>query len=558
MKQLFCIFFLFYTFVYSQELIRNPSFEDNQRCPSLSGTTRFDMVDFWDITYQNPDPTLTYFGSYYFNKCDSDTNVICLRNSSVPLSLLGYSYAYKGNAYVGIYTFNNSNEDFVKTRRLFISQQLKTNLDAEAKYDVSMFVSFADNYNVFNNSLHVLFSPTFTFFLTDFIGGGAINLSDFHPQVKFEDYGYQLNVVNGWQEVNGSFVADGSERFITIGNFKNNNESDTSTWGFGQPNGYCGWNWGASFYFIDDVSLTLGIDAGKDTVICTTENKNLPLKASAGWQHYTWYLQGNAIDTGRAITINIPGTYIVKGTVDSLPNYAKYDTVVVSATTLSNAFYASTVTADTTICTGTQAALRIYPTQNNFTYEWSNGATSQTTNIQDSGTYSVRIYESNCYKTEHTHVSFFDQQALLDSAQIHLTNLNHIITANPGFTKYTWSTGDTTKQISISASALKAGWLRLSAYTSDGCLVHDSVFVNYQELPIIIPNPQQSGKGNVFTILNLPSNSLVYVYDHLGKQVLQSTNYSNNFVLDFTASALYYYKIVLSNGEVINGKVFVV
>ena len=107
---------MFYTFAYSQELIRNPSFEDNQRCPSLSGATRFDMVDFWDITYQNPDPTLTYFGSYYFNKCDSDTNVICLRNSSVPSSLLGYSYAYIGNAYVGIYIYQQSHELVSRSR----------------------------------------------------------------------------------------------------------------------------------------------------------------------------------------------------------------------------------------------------------------------------------------------------------------------------------------------------------------------------------------------------------------------------------------------------------
>jgi hypothetical protein len=49
----------------------------------------------------------------------------------------------------------------------------------------------------------------------------------------------------------------------------------------------------------------------------------------------------------------------------------------------------------------------------------------------------------------------------------------------------------------------------------------------------------------------------VYLYDNHGKQVLQSTNYSNNFALDFSASALYYYKIVMSNGEVINGKVVV-
>ena len=56
---------------------------------------------------------------------------------------------------------------------------------------------------------------------------------------------------------------------------------------------------------------------------------------------------------------------------------------------------------------------------------------------------------------------------------------------------------------------------------------------------------------------NLIINSQVYVYDNLGKQVLQSTNYSNNFSLYFTASAMYYCKIVLSNGEVINRKVVV-
>ena len=97
----------------------------------------------------------------------------------------------------------------------------------------------------------------------------------------------------------------------------------------------------------------------------------------------------------------------------------------------------------------------------------------------------------------------------------------------------------------------------MRALSSEGCIINDSVEVYLNELPIIIPNPQQSGNGNVFTILNLASNSQVYLYDNLGKQVLQSTNYSNNFALDFSASALYYYKIVMSNGEVINGKVVV-
>ena len=60
----------------------------------------------------------------------------------------------------------------------------------------------------------------------------------------------------------------------------------------------------------------------------------------------------------------------------------------------------------------------------------------------------------------------------------------------------------------------------LSATNSDGCLVTDTIEIIYKELPVIIPNPQFIGKGNTFTILNLPTGSSVYLYDALGQQLL--------------------------------------
>ena len=98
----------------------------------------------------------------------------------------------------------------------------------------------------------------------------------------------------------------------------------------------------------------------------------------------------------------------------------------------------------------------------------------------------------------------------------------------------------------------------MRALSSEGCIINDSVEVYLNELPIIVPNPQLASEA--FKIINLPQGSNVNLYDALGQIVFEINNYTLNASSPLGrlgGASIYYYKIVLSNGEVINGKVVV-
>jgi hypothetical protein len=536
---------------FSQNLIPNGDFETGTCCPNNSCDWIFPCSDAFGNSYAFWGAETSLFNGRSLSGCSSSITEFY---RSVPSNKWGYQIPLSGIAYAGIKSIFKAPNFVSDDWRLFLFTRTLRPLTNGAKYDINVSVSLTDHSRLACNNLQVLFcdtSPVLTFNSS----GGVGNLVSYTNWVSFTGVDSLNDKVN-WMPLSCSYFARGTENYLSIGNYLPDSLSTYYAVPSDYPADTLGIFWDDADYYVDDVSITLGIDAGKDTSICGAFGSFLELKASAGWQHYQW---SNGV-AGRNTTITQPGVYVVTGTIDSLPGFTKSDTVVVSLSANSMALSQLKLPKDTTICKGEPIEIIASHSTPNMTYLWNNGSSANPLIVDDAGSYVLLTQLGACYKRDTIVVSTFPiNQMLLDSSEIRMSNLNNLltITANPGFTQYTWSTGDTTKQISFSASTIKVGWLGLSAYTLDGCLVHDSVFVNYQELPIIIPNPQQSGKGNVFTILNLPSNSQVYLYDNHGKQVLQSTNYSNNFALDFSASALYYYKIVMSNGEVINGKVVV-
>jgi len=533
---------------FSQELLRNPSFENNCYAINYSPFTNAACTE-WDIFFSNPNPYLDYNSSYYFTTNGFFHDTCNAYNTTVPLSNYGNQMPRTGNAYTGIYTFNNDTESFIQNARNFANQKLSKILIDEARYDVLFYISLSNFYNVFNNSLQVLFSDTFPY-VKRTPQGTLLNLESYHPQVNFQILGYQLNMVDSWQLLKGSFIANGTEEFMTIGNYKNNDHSDTNYWGGGKPFGYCGHSWNHSYYFIDDVSLTLGMDAGRDTVICANDTNTINLKASAGWQHYAWSTAtGATVGNNRAISINAPGTYIVTGTVDSLPNYSKIDTVVVTAYNIVPALFAAHTPNDTTVCAQTPVTLKIVNPNNQLTYNWQiNNSTAPSIIANDSGVYYVKIYSGTCYKTDSVTVSYYNnQQSLIDSNTIHITNLQNTITANSGFTNYEWR--DENNEViattqSVSAPPLRGSailkqnefWVGLLAINSEGCLIKDTLQVIYTELPINYPTIVHKSKEKL-VFKNLPGGATVSVYNSLGQGIpytLQSGS---------LAEGVYYYVV---------------
>ncbi len=223
-KKLLLFFFLLPVFVGAQNLVPNPSFEDTISC-----YIDIDSVKFWhNPTGYSPD----YFNSHM-------QSILPYSDFKVPLNLYGYQTAKTGVGYVGIITaFIGAND------REYIQSELLDTLIAGQKYFVSFYVCIPDSSPYSSNDIGAFFSDT------------AISSSNFlylpyNPQVSNNSFSNPIDIFNSWILVKDSFIASGGEKYITIGNFKNDVNTDTINFNYNsliQPFGYS---------YIDDIRVSV-------------------------------------------------------------------------------------------------------------------------------------------------------------------------------------------------------------------------------------------------------------------------------------------------------------
>jgi hypothetical protein len=155
--------------------------------------------------------------------------------------------------------------------------------------------------------------------------GGLVNVI---PQVENPRHHIIVDTVN-WTKVQGCFTANGTESYLTLGNFYPDSLTDTMSVPY-VPHGLVD---NASF-FIDDVSViesTATIKADNDTTIL--KDDTITLGKSIEGMPVDWYdLQGNLLAASSTINISPTTTtsYVVK--MDLCGNVS-YDTVTVSVST---------------------------------------------------------------------------------------------------------------------------------------------------------------------------------------------------------------------------------
>lgn len=214
----YCLFILFFLIikVHSQNLVPNYSFEDTLHCPSMGG--QMNLAPPWfQPTTGTPD---------YFNECSS--------TSGVPTNG-GYQYAKTGKAYAGFILFA-----FTSFRE-YIEVPLISTLLAGKNYCVSFYVNLSERSNVAIDAIGLYFS-------NDSITSNSYFNLPYQPQVKNSDENV-LNDTANWVLISGDYIAVGEEKYITIGNFKNNADTDSLFLGGGGGS--------VAYYYIDDVSITL-------------------------------------------------------------------------------------------------------------------------------------------------------------------------------------------------------------------------------------------------------------------------------------------------------------
>jgi hypothetical protein len=209
-------------------LVPNGSFECTAHC-FVSGLGQIQSAAPWTYVDATEPPDL-------FNSCFSfDVNI------QVPANFRGNQAAHTGSGYAGVRTQNDASSD---PRAGYIQVQLSTPLTAGEDYDLSFWVSLADNYGMSMGGLGAYFS----------VGPVApgdyspLNTHGIIPQIE-SDLFTHFSDPNTWSEITGTYTAVGGENYIVIGNFKTT---------FSPPSPLvtytcCGSS--LSYYYIDDVSL---------------------------------------------------------------------------------------------------------------------------------------------------------------------------------------------------------------------------------------------------------------------------------------------------------------
>jgi gliding motility-associated-like protein len=207
-------------------LINNPSFEDQLNCPVNAQTTLINNCNGWFTPLRTtPD---------CFNPCGQNAH-------SVPLNSNGYQYPKSGQCYAGIINSYRRNNLKINYRE-YIETKLQSPLINNENYEISMFVTLADKSKYICNSIGIYFS-------TDSIYDPSCLLYCYlslTPQLQFVDISNTTLDSSNWTRLSFNYQANGTERYIIIGNFLDSLSTVDSLVNWGSPEE-------ASYIFIDDI-----------------------------------------------------------------------------------------------------------------------------------------------------------------------------------------------------------------------------------------------------------------------------------------------------------------
>ena len=222
-------------FIRGQNLVLNPSFEDTIAC---TGTYAMQCKYWYWATYGSPD---------YFSE---QPDIFC-GTSPVPLSNVGFQYARTGIAYVGLAPFFTTIFPSYVNRREYIGGILSDTLKQGHEYCISFYVSVADGMKYVIDGMGLYLS-------VDSAVDYTINTNlSFIPQIENPSGNIIYDTLN-WVQISGTYIANGGEKYLTIGNFKDdaNTAIDSTSASLIE-----------SYFFIDDVSVidcTVGINEVND------------------------------------------------------------------------------------------------------------------------------------------------------------------------------------------------------------------------------------------------------------------------------------------------------
>jgi len=226
MKQIYIFLILFISIgVYAQDdnLLENGGFESTKG--KSKGLGNIEVSEGW------------------FSPTSSKADLFSIESKIPELLTSGNKFGKEdpknGDKYAGIVAFSYGD----KVQRSYISAQMKYPMQKGMKYCVSMNVSLSELSKYASNQLAFQFTSK----ALQQDKGAIIGPSHvLHPQKKV------ISATYGWEKICGTFIAEGGEKFVTIGNFSTNDATKNEKTG---KNNYKGTPIIAAYYFIDDIQI---------------------------------------------------------------------------------------------------------------------------------------------------------------------------------------------------------------------------------------------------------------------------------------------------------------
>ena len=267
--------------------VKNPGFEKYNQCPNTVDDIKFS--DYWmslDSVWSLPDWVNEPFGvPEYCNIC-AGTNAF----SGVPINQNFNHYPRTGNGMAQVQMFFDEVDTSEYYRRDYLQGHLYAPLISGQSYCVT-FYTVMEKASVYAiNKIGAYFDD------------GTIDTTHQYgmPQTQYTPQIIETAIIGdsiNWTKVQGSFVATGNERLITIGNFTD--KAHMSGHVLADTSGAMG---NFSWYLIDDISV-IGMEAnayaGPDAVI-TAATDSVWVGDSTGYLPCYWYANGILIDSNTA------------------------------------------------------------------------------------------------------------------------------------------------------------------------------------------------------------------------------------------------------------------
>lgn len=220
-----------------QNLVLNSSFEEKRGCPVDYTLVQLTHLASWkQLGNGTPD---------YFNACS--------KTVGVPNNVFGSQAAVTGEAYAGVVTYTSGKKNY----REYLSSELTRPLLSGELVCIEVHVSAADMCIYFTDGFGVLLSET----EPRQKGQDCLELSATVDNPRL----YILDQTNDWVKMGNVYKAKGGEKFITLGNFKKDANTNILQKTTNRPTSDYG------YLYIDDVV----VKPVKSKSDCSCENEVL-------------------------------------------------------------------------------------------------------------------------------------------------------------------------------------------------------------------------------------------------------------------------------------------